>query len=489
MLMEVGLLAKRLIHSGAKRPVTGIVHLGLGAFFRAFGCVYIADAMKASGGDWGVIGVSLRSPKIRNSLRDQGWAYTSVSLETGGEILNSIEVINDVLVAPENPCAVLDVMTEPTVKIVTLTVTEKGYCYNPSAGVLNPNHPDIQHDLTHTLPSSAIGYLVRALQVRRERGFDPFTVLTCDNLPNNGKLVRGLVLEMARLIDPLLADWIEVEGRFPCCMVDRITPATTQIDIERLENLTGYFDAAPVMHEAFSQWAIEDDFVNGDRPDFAAAGVALVTDVTAYEHMKLRMLNGTHSALAYTGYLAGHKTISDTVSDPVFSAFARALWAEMMPVVTAPPDVILLDYADALLDRYANPNIQHRTWQIAMDGSQKLPQRILGTISDAFDMGLPTPMLCLSIAGWMRYVGGTDEADEPIDVKDPLAVKLRRLSDRVQTPQETVAALLSLDEIFPTELAEQLLLPVTQVAITLWKHGARHTINEILTKNRSTFND
>ncbi|MGJ8586280.1 MAG: mannitol dehydrogenase family protein [Marinosulfonomonas sp.] len=478
--MEAGLPAKRLKSSLGQRPATGIVHLGLGAFFRAFGCVYIADAMQASGGDWGIVGVSLRSPKTRDALRDQDWAYTSVSLDPSGETPRVIEVLNDVLVAPENPQAVLDAMIDPAVKIVTLTVTEKGYCHNPATGALNVEHPDIQHDLANAIPVSALGYITRALQARRAAGHAPFTVLTCDNLPDNGRLLQGLVNELAALIDPALADWIKSEGRFPCTMVDRITPATTESDITRVAALTGYEDAAPVMHEPFAQWAVEDDFVGGLRPNFAAAGVELVANVGAHEDMKLRMLNGTHSALAYAGYLAGHETITDTVSDPVFAAFARALWAEIIPTVTPPAKVSLDQYADALFDRYANPNIRHKTWQIAMDGSQKLPQRLLGTLADTFAAGRSAPTLCLAVAAWMRYVGGVDETGAPIDVQDPLAADLRKLSDAAQTPEQVVAALLDMREIFPQTIAEKLQEPVTQAAVGLWADGARATISKTL---------
>lgn len=466
-----------LARSHASRPATGIVHLGLGAFFRAFGCVYIADAMRASGGDWGIVGVSLRSPQTRDALRDQDWAYTSVSLGADGAVPRVIEVLNDVLVAPEDPQQVLDAMCTASVKIVSLTVTEKGYCHNPATGGLNLDHPDIQHDLSHDLPVSALGYIVRALQMRRGAGLAPFTVLSCDNLPENGHLLQGLVQAFARQIDPDLADWIKSEARFPCTMVDRITPATTQADTEILTLTTGYTDAAPVMHEPFAQWAVEDSFVAGQRPDLAAAGVELVRDVRAHEHMKLRMLNGTHSALAYTGYLAGHETIADTIADPVFAAYARALWAEIMPSVTPPPRVSLPDYATALFDRYANPNIRHRTWQIAMDGSQKLPQRLLGTLEDSLAAGRAAPMLCLAVAAWMRYVGGTDEKGAPIDVKDPLAARLRHLSDAAQTPEDLVASLLSVREVFSAALADKLRGPVTEAAKKIWGAGVRETLS------------
>ncbi len=464
---------------GAGRPATGIVHLGLGAFFRGFGCVYVADAMEASGGDWGIIGVCLRSPDTRNALHPRDWAYTSVSLGKAGEVIRDITVVNDVLVAPENPRAVLAAMADPGVRIVTLTVTEKGYCHNPATGALNPEHPDIRHDLAHDLPVSALGYLVRALQMRRIAGYAPFTVLTCDNLPRNGTLVRGLVLALARRIDPALADWIASEGRFPSTMVDRITPATTDADIARIAALTGYRDLAPVLHEPFSQWAVEDDFVEGARPDLAAAGVEMVADVTAHERMKLRMLNGTHSALAYTGYLAGHQTIAETMADPVFVAYVRRLWSEIMPAVVAPAGVSLPDYADALLARYSNPAIRHRTWQIAMDGSQKLPQRLLGTLRDMVDAEGAADGLCLAVAAWMRYVGGTDEAGQTIDVRDPLADRLRALSASSETPEGKVAALLSVTEVFPPDLAARLRGPVSAAANRLWAIGARAAAAEV----------
>jgi len=464
----------------AAKAATGIVHLGLGAFFRAFGCVYIADAMAASGGgDWGIVGVSLRSPRTRDALRGQNWDYTSVTLGPDGETPRRISVLNDVLVAPEDPEAVLAAMADPTVKIVTLTVTEKGYCHNPATGALNPDHPDIAQDLANDLPVSAPGFLVRALQRRRAAGVAPFTVLTCDNLPENGRVVRGVVLDLARRIDSDLAAWIEAEVRFPSTMVDRITPATTGSDIARVAELAGWPDAAPVMHEPFAQWAVEDDFVGGARPDLAAAGVEMVADVTAHEHMKLRMLNGTHSSLAYTGYLAGHETIADTMADPVFAAYARQLWSEIMPAVTAPEGVDLSEYAEALLARYANPAIRHRTWQIAMDGSQKLPQRILGTLRETFDAGRTAPGLCLAVAAWMRYVAGTDETGQPIDVRDPLAERFHALAAEASGPAETVAALLGVREVFPEDLAARLKAPVTDAAERLWSIGAGAAAQEV----------
>ena len=460
-------------------PAAGIVHLGLGAFFRAHGAIYTEEAVAASGGNWGIVGVSLQSGTMRDALQPQGGTYIALELVPEGRKARHVQVVSDVLVAPEDPQAVLELMADPAIRIVTLTVTEKGYCHQPSTGALNLSHPDIAHDLSSDLPVSAPGFLVRALELRRARGLRPFTVLTCDNLPENGRVVRGVVIELARRIDPALADWIASEARFPATMVDRIVPATKPEDIAEVAALVGTQDMAPVMHEPFRQWVIEDDFVDDARPDWGAVGAQLVKDVTPFEHMKLRMLNGTHSSLAYLGYLGGHETISDTVADPAYARFVKALWQdEIIPNLAAPEGVSLSDYAEALFARYANPAIRHRTWQIAMDGSQKLPQRILGTLAEAISAGRPCPGLILAVAAWMRYVGGVDEAGQPIDVKDPLAERLRALSDSAEGGADKVRALLTLREVFPPELAVQIEAPLVAAFETLVAKGARAAVEE-----------
>ncbi len=472
--------ANRLKPSAVARPGIGIVHLGLGAFYRAHGAIYIAQAMEKSGGDWGIAGVSLQSPAQRDALAPQGFAYTAIEQGPDGESIRVIEVVQNVLVAREDPQAVIAAMAAPGVKIVTLTVTEKGYCHEPSSGTLNDNHPDIVHDIVHADPVSAPGFLVRALQQRKAEGLAPFTVLTCDNLPQNGHLVRGVVLDLARLIDPELAEWIATEGRFPSTMVDRIVPATKPEDVERLQARTGYFDASPVVHEPFRQWVMEDHFVGGERPDFARAGVQMVDDVTPFEHMKLRMLNGTHSSLAYLGYLAGHETIADTVADPVYAAFLHRLWAQdIMPSLDPPEGVDLHAYADALLARYSNRSIRHRTWQIAMDGSQKLPQRLLGTVRDNLAVGRPSPCILLAVAAWMRYVGGIDDAGNAIDVKDPLSARLRALSDSAGGAKKA-EALLSLADVFPQDLAKAIRPGVTAAYEALMTKGARACVADLV---------
>lgn len=465
----------RLHRSAAAIPV-GIVHLGLGAFFRAHGAIYVEEAVAASGGDWGVLGVSLQSPRMRDHLAPQGGTYTALELGPGGESARHVQIVQAVLVAPEDPRAVLEAMAAPAVRIVTLTVTEKGYCHEPSTGRLNLSHPDIRHDLSTPLPRSAPGFLMRALELRRQRGLAPFTAVTCDNLPANGPLLRRVVLDLARAVSPDLADWIAAEGRFPATMVDRIVPATKPEDIDRVARMTGWHDAAPVLHEPFRQWVVEDDFVDGERPDLPAAGVQMVADVTAFELMKLRMLNGTHSSLAYLGYLAGHETIADCMADPAFARYVGHLWqAEIIPALRPPPDSDLAAYARLLRDRYANPAIRHRTWQIAMDGSQKLPQRLLGTLETNLAAGRPSPGLLLAVAAWMIYVRGRDLQDRPIEVKDPLADSLREAA----SASDPVAALLSLREIFPETLASRLYPGLAAAHATLLAEGVAQAMEPV----------
>ncbi|WP_417270496.1 mannitol dehydrogenase family protein [Celeribacter sp.] len=474
----------RLTRSNAPKSAVGVVHLGLGAFYRAHGAIYIAEAMEISGGDWGIVGVSLKSPTQAEQLKPQDCAYTALELAPTGRIPHHVEVVQDVLVAPEDPEAVLAVMAAETTKIITLTVTEKGYCHEPSTGRLNQAHPDIAQDLAEPRhPASALGFLVQALQMRRAAGLRPFTVLTCDNLPENGRVVRGVVLELAGLIDADLAAWIEAECRFPATMVDRIVPATKPEDIAALGDEIGAYDASPVMMEPFRQWVVEDDFVDGVRPDFGAVGVELVENVTPYEEMKLRCLNGTHSTLAYLGYLGGMDTISETVADPDYAAFVLQLWRdEIIPGLTPPEGVDLFAYADALMARYQNPAICHLTWQIAMDGSQKLPQRILVQLAEGLAAGRPMTGLTLAVAAWMRYVGGVDETGSAIDVRDPLADRLKSLSDAGQTAAETVANLLSVTEVFPAALTSNaaFVANVTRAYEGLVRDGARAMVAKAL---------
>ena len=462
-------------------PMPGIVHLGLGAFFRSHGALVIEEAMQAAGGDWGIIGASLRSPDIRDRLAEQEFVYTAVEMAPGGERRRVVNVLCDVMFAPEAPGALLARMADPSIRIVSLTVTEKGYCHIPSTGALDREHPDIRHDIVNRTPKSAVGFIVRALQERHRTGTPPFTLLSCDNLPDNGRVTRNVVVGLAELIDPALAAWIETEACFPSTMVDRIVPATTQENIEAFATVAGYLDQSPVFHEPFLQWVIEDDFVDGARPSFEeVAGVQMVSDVAPFELMKIRMLNGTHSALAYLGYLAGHETISQTVANPVFRNFICQVWSrEIIPALDPPEGIDLQHYAGELLERYSNPAIRHRTWQIAMDGSQKLPQRILGTIADNIAAGRSSDGLFLAVAAWMRYVGGVDEREQPIDVRDPLADHLRALTEQQSSPAGKVDALLSVEEVFGPKADPEMRNGILAAFERLIANGAEASAREI----------
>lgn len=465
------------------RLTTGIVHLGIGAFHRAHQAVYTDDALNREFGPWGITGVSLRSPDTYDALDPQGGLYTVAVRDAGGERLRVVGSVTEVLVAPEDPEAVLERLTRPAVRVVTLTVTEKGYCHDPATGALNEDHPGIRRDLANPQrPETAPGLLAEALERRRRAGTAPFTVLSCDNLPSNGDTVAGILRRFAALRDPALGRWVEDNVACPNSMVDRIVPATTDEDREAVSRRLGWTDAWPVVTEPFSQWVIEDRFPAG-RPAWELEGAQLVEDVHPYEFMKLRLLNASHSTMAYLGYLAGYATIAETIADPAFARLVRRLMdEEVTPTLPVPPGADLDRYKAALLERFANPALKHRTWQIAMDGTQKLPQRLLGTIRDRLAAGAPIDRLALGVAGWMRYVTGEDERGQPIDVRDPLAARLKAVADGAGRSADTLApALLGVREVFGDDLPGNPAFAdaVTKALGRLLADGARRTVEAV----------
>jgi fructuronate reductase len=461
---------------------TGIVHLGLGAFQRAHQAMYTEAALNAGDHRWGIVGASLRAPSVRDALKPQDGLYTLAVRGAEGERLQVVGAIKDVLVAPENPEALLTALTHPDVMIVTLTVTEKGYCYDPATTTIDERHPDIVHDVGHPAqPRSVPGFLVEALRQRHEARMPGFTVLCCDNLPHNGRTVAGIMSRFAELRDKALAGFIRNEVLFPSTMVDRITPATTGEDRAAVSARLGFEDAAPVITEPFSQWVIEDRFARGLRPDWSIAGAEFVSDVAPYENMKLRLLNGSHSTLAYLGYLAGYETVSDTMKDRNYRRLAEAVMDDAATTLKMPPGADVEAYKRALLDRFENPALRHRTWQICMDGSQKLPQRLLGTIRDRLGASAPINRLVMGVAGWMRYVTGIDEQGRPIDVRDPLAARLRAIADEAGLVAERLApALFDVREIFTAELGSdpRFRAAVTQALARIIAKGAKAAVAE-----------
>jgi fructuronate reductase len=458
----------------------GIVHLGIGAFHRAHQAVVIDDLLARGASEWGIVGASLRSSDTRDALVPQDCLYTLAVRSGAGTEHRIIGSVLEVIVAPANPAVLVARMADPAARIVSLTITEKGYCHTPQTGELDAHHPDIVHDLQNPdAPRSAPGFIVAALARRQAARTAPFTVLSCDNLAANGHTAKRIVTQFAALRSRELAQWIEDEVAFPSTMVDRIVPETTEADRASVASALGMTDAWPVVTEPFTQWIVEDRFPAG-RPDFAAAGVQLVSDVTPFEHMKLRLLNAGHSALAYLGYLAGYETIAATMTDERFAAYARQVMEDAAPTLAMPEGTDLAAYSASLLQRFSNPALHHRTWQIAMDGSQKLPQRLLATMQDRLRMGLPIETHALAVAGWMRYVTARDEAGSAIDVRDPIAAKLKAIADNAGLAADRLApALLEVSSIFGTLGSNpRMRSAVTQALAKLYEVGARQAVEE-----------
>lgn len=388
----------------------GIVHIGIGAFHRAHQAVFTDDAMAAGERDWGIIGVSLRSPDVAAQLNPQDGLYTVSARSAVGTGLRLIGAVQKVLVAADDPQAVIDAIAAPTTHIVSFTVTEKGYLRTADGSL----------DLAAAKGASSLyRFLGAALAARHAAGLSGLTLLSCDNLANNGAVLRRLTREYLASDHPDLVDWFDAQCRCPATMIDRIVPATTDADRAEVEAALGARDEGAVVTEGFSQWVIEDDFA-GPRPRWENVGAELVADVAPYETAKLRMLNGAHSALAYIGLGKGHDYVHQAIADPAIRAvIERLMRDEAAPTIDAAQGQDLSAYADALLDRFANPALHHRLIQIAMDGSQKIPQRWLETLAWHQVRGGRCPSLEAAIAAWIAFL----RSDRPID--DPLADRLR----------------------------------------------------------------
>ncbi|KLD70012.1 mannitol dehydrogenase family protein [Xanthomonas pisi] len=422
----------------------GIVHLGAGAFHRAHQAVYIDDLL-AHDPSWAICAVSLHSPQVRDALRPQDGLYTLALLDEHPQ-LRIIGAIREVLCAADEHAAVLARLADPAVRLVTLTVTEKGYCL--AGDTLDLAHPDIVHDIANpATPHSAIGYLVAGLQQRMQRGIAAFTVLSCDNLADNGSLLRRAVMALAQQHDPALAAWIEQHASFPRSMVDSITPATDDAVRQQVQAQLGQSDAWPIQRERYSQWVVEDRFCN-DRPALQRVGVVLSDDIAGYARAKLRLLNAPHSTLAYLGSLLERDTVADAMRQPALAAFVETLMRQdIAPTLQPMPGFDAQRYSDAILARFRNPAIRHLLAQIAWDGSQKLPVRLLSTIGDALAAGQPIDRLCLPVAAWLHFV--RRQAHRGIALIDPLGDTLSALGrEATGDARHDIAAFLKLDAVF-----------------------------------------
>ncbi len=435
----------------------GVVHLGVGNFFRAHQAVYLDDAMNAGERGWAVCGVSLRNPDTRDALAPQQGLYTLVERDAAGARARIIGSLRELRVAPDDPGTVIDRIAAVDTRWVMLTITEKGYGHRPAADGhdvgLDTDRPDIAHDLAHPeSPCSAVGLLHAAALRRRRHGQPGLTVLSCDNLSGNGSLLRRLLQEFDRERGRQLGDWIADALRFPDTMVDRIVPRTTDADRRTARELTGCDDAWPVTTEPFRQWVIQDDFA-GPRPLLERSGVQIVPDVRPFEAMKLRLLNAAHSAIAWLGLPAGLATVDAAIAVPTLRRAVTALWHdEVIPGLDPAIVPLAPAYCARLLDRFDNPGLAHRTAQIAMDGSQKLPLRVLPSIRANRRLGLPTAHLTLAVAAWIRYLGGIDEAGRPFSPEDPLATRLQP-GARLPSATDAADAVLAERSVF-TDLAD-----------------------------------
>lgn len=398
----------------------GTVHFGPGAFHRAHQAYYF-DRLLELDGSRAICAVSLKTPSVRDALAPQEGLYTLMELD---EVPSArvIGAIRELLVAPEDPVAVSRRLAAPETSLITMTVTEKGYCLD-GGGELDFDHPDIVHDLRNPqAPRSLIGWVTRGLQLRRTSGLAPYLVVCCDNLSNNGSTLRRAVLAFAALRDRALADWIQERTSFPRTMVDSITPATDAALRLRVEQTLGLQDAWPIQRERFVQWVVEETDFAG-QPDWASVGVTLSHDVSAYERAKLRLLNGAHSSLAYLGLLAGLETVAQAMAQPALRSFIDRLMREdIQPTLIGQPSAELASYRQSILRRFENPAMRHQLAQIAWDGSQKLPIRILGTVADAMRAQRPLQRLAVPLAAWMSFVRARAATNAPI--VDPLAERL-----------------------------------------------------------------
>ncbi|MRS15946.1 fructuronate reductase [Enterobacteriaceae bacterium RIT691] len=460
--------------------VSRIVHLGFGAFHRAHQAVYADILARDHGSDWGYTEVNLIGGEQQIAdLKMQDNLYTVAEMSADAWTARVVGVVKEALHAQVDGLeTVLAKMCEPQVAIVSLTITEKGYCHSPATGALNLDHPMIAADLQNPhKPSSAPGVVVEALARRKAAGLPAFSVMSCDNMPENGHVLGSVVRAYARALNTELAEWIEQNVTFPSTMVDRIVPAVTPDTLDKIEAITGVRDPAGVACEPFRQWVIEDNFVAG-RPEWEKAGAELVSDVIPFEEMKLRMLNGSHSFLAYLGYLAGYQHINDCMEDANYRTAAHALMLQYQAPTLKVKGVDLARYADLLIARYSNPALRHRTWQIAMDGSQKLPQRMLDSVRWHLVHQSDFSLLALGVAGWMRYVDGTDEQGNAIDVCDPLLSTIQTVVNQSEQGESRVKALLGIEAIFGKELPQEstFVAQVSEAYQLLLAKGARATV-------------
>jgi fructuronate reductase len=457
----------------------GIVHIGVGAFHRGHQAFYTDAVLNKKSGDWGIIGASLRSANVSEQLMPQDCLYTLVEKNNGEQCERVIGSIQSIFVAADQPDALINALADEKIKIISLTITEKGYHFNTKINGLNVDNPDVQHDLRNyqSAPITAIGYLVAALAVRKQKQSAGVTLLSCDNLPHNGKVLQRVVRDFAKQVDASLALWIEQNVSFPSTMIDRIVPATTPADIDALANKLSLEDRAAIFTEPFCQWVIEDHFVRG-RPQWELAGALMVDNVTPFEDAKLRLLNGSHSLIAYLGNLAGYDFVHQVVADADFYQLICRYMDEVIPGLEVPASFNVDEYRQQLLTRFSNSSLNHKTAQIAQDGSQKTPQRWFNSVNNARCTQLDAHALAL--AGWVLFLAGKrsngqDHTVESYVVIDPLAAELQAaVNDNPNQAIENALRVIGLGAIIQSH--PQFLRKANQFLQSLRNNGVKAVI-------------
>ncbi|MFK4088688.1 mannitol dehydrogenase family protein [Kribbella sp. NPDC020789] len=458
----------------------GIVHFGVGGFHRAHQAMYL-DALMNDGKalDWGIVGVGVlpQDRRMYDVLSAQDHLYTLVIKHPDGTLEpRVIGSIVDYLFAPDSAEAVLDRLVDPATRIVSLTITEGGYHVNQVTGELDTSglEADLEPGAT---PGSAFGFVVEALARRRAAGIAPFTVMSCDNIPGNGQVARKMLAAFARLKDPALADFLEKEVRFPNCMVDRITPVTTDGDREALLQHFGVEDSWPVVCEPFTQWVLEDDF-GGARPPYEEVGVQIVDDVEPYELMKLRLLNASHQALCYLGYLSGYRYAHEVCQDKLFIDFLLGYMTEEgTPTLPPVPGVDLDRYRHQLIERFANPEVKDTLARLCAESSDRIPKWLVPVIREQLAAGREIKRSALVVASWARYAEGVDEQGEPIEVVDRLRDKL---VERAQHNREDPLVFVSDPDLFGDLASDPRFVAEYQAALqSLHEIGARATLEAL----------
>ena len=400
----------------------GIVHIGVGGFHRSHQAVYLDDLMNAGlAPDWGICGVGVLAQDrvMRDVMRDQDCLYTVVTKAADRREYRVVGSIVEYLFAPDDPEAVIERMADPAVRVVSLTITEGGYHIDPVSGDFTASDPAVQRDLRpDAAPATVFGLVTEALVRRRRRHVAPFAVVSCDNIESNGDVARRSFCGFAAMRDPLLGQWMADDVQFPNSMVDRITPATTAADRAELAAAVGLADQWPVVCEPFRQWVVEDGF-GGARPPLESAGVQVVEDVRPYELMKLRLLNASHQALAYFGFLAGYRFVHEPFGNPVFAKFLRAYMRDEAALSLSPvPGVDLVAYQATLLERFANPAVRDTIERLCAYTSDRIPKFLLPVAQHNVSSGGPVRLTAAVVASWARYAQGVDDAGRPIDVVD-----------------------------------------------------------------------